>query len=127
MRAIAMPIKTVEILHLASKLSKQENEVAHRSAVSRAYYAAYHHGIKVVERKLPSTKSSAYKGGCHQQLLQKFFDGKSLTWQSIALQFNDLKKRRVVADYYLNKSVSMKQAEQSVVTARQIIDALDAA
>jgi len=122
-----MPIKPIEILHLASALSKQEAEVAHRSAVSRAYYAAYHHGIKVVELKIPSTKSSIYKGGCHQQLSQKLFDGKSNIWKSIALQFNDLKKRRVIADYYLNKSISMKQAEQSVVTARQIIDALDAA
>lgn len=120
-----MSIKSVEILHIASTLAKNEAEAAHRSAVSRAYYAAYHHGIQVVELKLPSTNNMVYRGGCHQQLSQKFTDGKSPAWRGIAFKFNELKKDRVVADYCLNESVSMKVAQQAVVAAQQIIDALD--
>lgn len=51
-----MPVKPLEILELASLLSKAEVEAAHRAAISRAYYAVYHHGVRIVDDKLPLTK-----------------------------------------------------------------------
>ena len=47
-----MPVTPLEILELASLLSKAEAETAHRAAISRAYYAVYHHGVRVVDAKL---------------------------------------------------------------------------
>ena len=120
-----MPVKPIEILHVATKLLNNNSEAACRSAVSRAYYAAYHHGIQVVDVKLPLTKNMIYKGGCHQQLLLKLSNGQSRAWEDIAFKVNALRRKRIRADYYLDKSVSKRLAHGSVRAAQKIIDALD--
>ncbi len=120
-----MPVKPLEILELASLLSKAEAEAAHRAAISRAYYAVYHHGVRVVDIKLPLTKGLIYRGGCHQQLFEKINDGRSIAWRDIANKVDHLKRNRVIADYYLNVAVTKTTAENSVTAARRVIDALD--
>lgn len=120
-----MPVKPHEILQIASLLSNDEAEAAHRSAVSRAYYAVYHHGIQVVDVKLPLTKGLIYKGGCHQQLFKKLSDGQTNAWRGIASEFDHLKRNRIIADYNLNVSVTRNTAKKSVNAAQKIIDALD--
>ena len=120
-----MPVKPIEILHVATNLLNSNVEAACRSAVSRAYYAAYHHGIQVVEVKLPMTKNMTYKGGCHQQFLIRLLNGKSQAWDDIALKVDNLRRKRVRADYYLDQSISKSLAHDCVRAAQKIIDELD--
>ena len=121
-----MPVKPIEILQVATKLLNNSAEAACRSAVSRAYYAAYHHGIQVIEIKLPITKNMTYKGGCHKQLLMRLSKGQSQAWEDIALEVDYLRRNRVRADYCLNQSISKRLAHRCVRAAQKIIDALDA-
>ena len=120
-----MPVKPIEILHVATTLLNNNAEAARRTAVSRAYYAAYHHGIQVVDIKLPLTKNMICKGGCHQQLFMKLSNGQSRIWEDIAFKVNALRRERVRADYYLDQPISKGLANECVRTAQQIIDALD--
>ena len=53
--------KPIEILQVATKLLDNYAEAECRSAVSRAYYAAYHYGIQVIEIKLPTTNNMIFK------------------------------------------------------------------
>lgn len=120
-----MPVKPIEILQVATKLINNNAEAACRSAISRAYYAAYHHGIQVIDIKLPMTKNIIYKGGCHQQFLMKLSNGQSHAWEDIALEVDCLRRNRVRADYYLNQSISKSLAYDCVRASQKIIDALD--
>lgn len=121
-----MPSTRLDLLDFASNLSQQGSEPAFRSAVSRAYYAAFHHGVAVIDSKLPISKSLVYTGGCHQQLYEKLLDGKSSAWKGIAYEVNELKELRVIADYRLNKTVTYPTALIAVNHAKSIISKLDA-
>jgi len=121
-----MPVKPREFLNVAAILTEHNSEAALRSAVSRAYYSAYHHGIHTVDIKLPTTKNLIYAGGCHQQLKAKLLDGKSTAWRRIAYSVDDLRKSRILADYHLDASITVDAAKKAVVEAENIIQALDA-
>ena len=71
-----MPIDPNDILAVAILLSKHNTEAADRSAVSRAYYCVYHHGIRVAEEKLPPVDPEKPSKGCHQQLNDRLREGK---------------------------------------------------
>jgi hypothetical protein len=81
-----MPVKPTDILAIAARLSERNTEAAHRSAVSRAYYSVYHHGLCTVKAKLPPVNLKKYSKGCHQQLRQRLLDGKTSDWPHVAEQ-----------------------------------------
>ena len=121
-----MPSTPYEILHFACTLTQQQTETAHRCAVSRAYYSVFHHGLKVIDAKLPQTKNLVYSGGCHKQLYDKLVDGRSPEWISIAYRVDELKKKRISADYHLDETIPVHIAQESIARAQEIIQALDA-
>jgi hypothetical protein len=81
-----MPVNSKDILAIATDPSKYNPEAAHRSAVSRAYYSVYRHGLCTVKAKLPPVDLKKYSKGCHQQLRQRLLDGKTSDWLHVAEQ-----------------------------------------
>jgi len=55
-----MPVNPKDILAIATDLSKHSTEAADRSAVSRAYYSVYHHGLRTVKVKLAPVDLKKY-------------------------------------------------------------------
>lgn len=116
-----MPSSSSDFLELASSLSQEANEVAHRAAVSRAYYSVYHHGLSLVELKMPEACKITYPGGVHAQLTGRMFGSKEHAWKTIAYRVRDLKKERVEADYSLQAEVTATDATDAVLKARDLI------
>jgi hypothetical protein len=121
-----MPIDPNDILAVAILLSKQNTEATDRSAVSRAYYCVYHHGIRVAEEKLPPVDPEKPSKGCHQQLNDRLREGKKSKWQKVAYKINLLRKARVTADYHLGAPASVIDANIAIRRARTVIKALAA-
>lgn len=121
-----MPIDPNDILAVAILLSKQNTEATDRSAVSRAYYCVYHHGMCVVEEKLPPVDPEKPSKGCHQQLNDRLREGKKSKWQKVAYRINSLRKARVTADYHLEAPASVIDANIAIRRARSVIKALAA-
>ena len=121
-----MPIDSNDILAVAILLSKHNTEAIDRSAVSRAYYSVYHHGLRTVKAKLPPVDLKKYSKGCHQRLGERLIDGKTSDWRDVAEDVEWLRKARVTADYHLSKPSSAIKAKIVIQRARRVLRALEA-
>ena len=121
-----MPIDPNDILAVAILLSKQNTEATDRSAVSRAYYCVYHHGMRVAEEKLPPVDPEKPSKGCHQQLSDRLLEVNTSKWRKVAYTINLLRRTRVTADYHLRAPASAIDANIAIQRARKVIKALDA-
>ena len=106
-----MPVNPTDILAIAARLSEHNTEAAHRSAVSRAYYSVYHHGLRTVKVKLAPVDLKKYSKGCHQRLGERLIDGKTSDWRDVAEDVEWLRKARVTADYHLGEPSSAIKAK----------------
>ena len=121
-----MPVNPTDILAIATRLSEHNTEAAHRSAVSRAYYSVYHHGLRTVKTKLPPVDLKKYSQGCHQRLGERLIDGKTSDWLTVAEDIEWLRDARVTADYHLGKPSSEIKAKIAIQRARRLLRALEA-
>ncbi len=121
-----MPVNSKDILAVATLLHEHDTEAAHRSAVSRAYYSVYHHGLCTVKVKLPPVDLKKYSKGCHQRLGERLIDGKTSDWLNIAGDVEWLRDARVTADYHLDKPSSAIKAKIAIQRARRVLSALEA-
>ena len=121
-----MPVNPTDRLAIAARLSEHNTEAAHRSAVSRAYYSVYHHGLRTVKAKLPPVNLEKYSKGCHQQLRERLIDGKTSDFLEVAVEVKWLRDARVTADYHLGKPSSAINAKIAIQRARSVLKALDA-
>lgn len=113
-----MPVTPQDFLSAAQALSAETSEIAHRSAISRAYYAAYH-AAEQFHAALPMPGSAPAKvTGMHETLfhqltnpsLKKEHPHWSVSRQ-IGYKARDLKPYRVKADYNLDVSLSSSDCE----------------
>lgn len=97
---------------------KSEHEVDRRNAVSRTYYAAYHHVMNTGIIVIP------YSGqGVHQSLINTL-QQKGGDFKKAAFILRSAKKLRTVADYHLEQILTSSQAE-TIEKAYQGIKELD--
>lgn len=119
-----------DFLGFAKTLAEQSSslEIAHRSAVSRAYYAAFH-AAKSFSDNLSVPGEPAPQGmGVHASLYHSLshprlpngdpLSGKS---RSIAYMSQNLKRHREVADYDLQAEVVASDAEDAIAKAKEIL------
>lgn len=114
-----MSITSTELSELAKELISRENEVAWRSAASRAYYSSFHCARSAAE-SLPNNAHFALEGGTHKYLIDRFEtyktpgspEGKQA--RKVAYMLRDLKKRREKADYDINDVFPKSRYETSV-------------
>jgi uncharacterized protein (UPF0332 family) len=121
-----MPVNPTDILAIAARLSEHNTEAAHRSAVSRAYYSVYHHGLRTVKAKLPPVDLKKYSKGCHQRLGERLIDGKTSDWRDVAEDVEWLRDARVTADYHLGKPSTAIKAKIAIQRAQRVLRALEA-
>lgn len=87
-----------QYLVLAKELSTRTDEAALRSAISRAYYAAYHHAKSFCASKgIVITKSGANSD--HFDLWDTFGKKAGTTFSNIHTRGDRLKRKRHNADY----------------------------
>ena len=113
-----------EFLALAQALAVMTSEAAWRSAVSRAYYAAFHVARHLMEG-LGFRVPHADRGQGHLWLrLSNCGDARL---QQVGVDLNTLRQERNRADYDLHRALRQNVAQARVQTAELVILALGAA
>lgn len=91
----------LNFLDLAQMLSQsQDDEAALRSAISRAYYAAYHHWLGYAQtRRTNAFKHKKDDPASHQSLISWFKQRPDEKDVIIGDALDEIKRTRVLADY----------------------------
>ena len=129
-----MSIQATDILAVAQTLIEDKTEAAQRSAISRAYYAAFHATKAVVPTKFINPDSK-HKPSSHEGLIDAVRTysrspeaKKSVTIkcsQEIAESLSRLKRYRTFADYNLGEEMINFPADRSLIDATKIINLCD--
>jgi uncharacterized protein (UPF0332 family) len=109
-----------EFLGVAEHLLQQGNhrEAFFRSAISRAYYAAFNYVLFVLRQgrvEIPFT------GQAHVKLPQCLQNSTNDILRSIGRIINDLKKSRRKADYELGVQITRKKTQDTINDANMVI------
>ena len=110
-------------LALADSLSQGTSEAEWRTAVSRAYYAAFHLASERLEAmgfRVPRRTEQS-----HIFVSRRLSNSAELAVDRTGGQLNALRGDRNRADYDKNVKVSAKDARDAVIDARAIIAILD--
>ena len=118
-----MPSSAEDFLLTAQALLLQPGEAAARSAVSRAYYAAYHAALTFANSH--GWPNCPYQMGVHEQLTQRF-ERQGQHYKALALMLRNLRSARVKADYELAATLSPLDAQTHAQTAARLLDKLAA-
>ncbi|MGO9259745.1 MAG: DNA-binding protein [Bryobacteraceae bacterium] len=90
-----MSFKWEDYLVLAKELSQRGNEAATRSAISRAYYAAYQ-----AARRHPGSKNAMVtKSGSHGAVWKALRESGNRNWRKAGNQGKEILEYRGEADY----------------------------
>jgi uncharacterized protein (UPF0332 family) len=113
-----------DFLTVAKQLADASTESAWRSAISRAYYAAFH-----VARELLEDLRFAvpHADRAHVYLSRRLANSGHTQTQQAGTDLNALRGDRNQADYDLHRSVTARLATVHVRLAEQIVVFLDAA
>lgn len=117
-----MPFDWAEYLRLAEELAQRpDDEAAHRSAVSRAYYAAFCRACAhLIQQNIPVSQGD----GSHKRIWESF-SSLGRTYSGVQNNGDRLLRRRVVADYRDDQTVSPQDAKSAVGTSKNILTWLD--
>lgn len=116
-----------DYLAVAKQLSSHPDEEWQRTAISRAYYAAYHACLQRYETKYGKVPPKQ-GAGVHEQLWSAFMDKRQLgnIYKQVAEDGRRLKTRRVKADYKVvyvpggSGTLSTELADSLILTQRLI-------
>jgi uncharacterized protein (UPF0332 family) len=109
-------------LELATQLAQQEHEQHARTAISRAYYAAFHHAKRFIE----STRNATIPadGRAHEAVPSELLR-MSKQYVLPANKLLELKSLRTWADYRGGAKANLAaEVEKALAHARTIIDRL---
>lgn len=112
-------------LYLAQRLvGHGAHPVEFRSAISRAYYAAFHSGLKLLREMGFSISDNAT---AHEEVYRHFNNSGDNELAKAATKLNDLRTTRNHADYDLNRTdVEKKEnAKMSVHLADRLIETIE--
>ena len=126
-----MTVCKEDLLDLAQSLLAGQTEPHLRSAVSRAYYAAYH-GCKDWHSALPMPGSNTGPGGGnHQQLINQLCNpdasvvgADKMKSKVLSVKLGVLRKTRHEADYELLQTIDGAQAAKAYALAAEILGKL---
>lgn len=112
-----------DYLEVAWSLLEGNREAEWRSAVSRAYYAAFH----VARQLLTQCGFTVPRADqAHAYLWLRLSNAEHADVHSVGTRLNDLRKARNRADYELERSVDETTAIEKVQSADDIVELLDA-
>lgn len=116
-----MSISYRDFQTFAQELLLRNDEVGHRNAASRSYYAAYHACLGASQ----SLQLPAYidvSGGTHKRLIQQFVEAKDLKLKSIGYTLDNCKKIRTMADYHLETTFPREDANGVISQTKKLFD-----
>ena len=114
-----------QFLYLAERLAEHgAYPVEFRSAISRAYYAAFHFGLILLREMGFSIVQNA---SAHEEVYQHFSNSRDDELAKTASKMNDLRTKRIHADYELNRFDVEKQknARMLVQQAARLIETIE--
>lgn len=122
-----MPIEPKNLKRLAEQQADcADNEATRRSAISRAYYAAYHR-CRRWERSLPYLGRASRPAGVHDRLIQRLSAADKRCGADIVARSEVLAElmqlgliRRVAADYHLWAAMDEEVVQQQLEATRQV-------
>lgn len=123
-----MSIATVDLLRLSEKLQAEDSEASWRGAISRGYYAAFHHADawhdELPSKGIPPVKS----GGRHHDLANCLIaptlqSDDPRRGESIKAGYilRDAHKYRVKADYFLDEDITAANASMVIVSVKKVL------
>lgn len=125
-----MAINSRDLMLLAESLWKNNNEAYKRSAVSRAYYAAYHEA-KAWHKNLPEPGSIANsKGGSHDVLIHQLANPMGKTKKDtnlandsvkISSRLESLRSIRNAADYDISDNFDADEHFGLMIEVKQFL------
>lgn len=112
-----MAIGTEDLLMLARELAEQDSEIYWRSAVSRAYYCAYHE-CQATAVHLPEAPYAADPKGVHDRVIKQFTTSagnaqKARKLRAIGYVLASIKELRTTADYDIADDFSQTKASEA--------------
>jgi hypothetical protein len=110
-----------QYLVLAKELSFKEGEAAMRSAISRAYYAAYH----TARRHRGSKSALSTQSGSHGAVWKALKESGNRDWRKAGNQGRDILEYRRQADYDDDVPRLVPMMHSTVRIAEQIVDLLN--
>ncbi len=116
-----MPFDWFTYRTVAETLSRNADEASHRSAVSRAYYCAYHQALNHLSEH-HNFQFSEDKPA-HDQVWREF-NNKGPSYNQVWMNGDKLKKLRVDADYRSDAAISANAAAASLKLSDRIIESL---
>ena len=115
------------LAHAEKLLQSAENHLDYRTVIERAYYSAYHAALRL-EESLPLRSAAQTNTGSHDALLQRLErPHKELAYalriisQDVGAQLRIFKALRELATYELEEAVSVDQAEEAILAAKDIL------
>jgi uncharacterized protein (UPF0332 family) len=112
----------VIFLTLAESLAEESSEAAWRSAVSRAYYAAFH----VVWDFFATLRFAVPKADrAHAYLCLRLSNSGRSELVRAGQILQDLRGRRNIADYDRQRRVARPHADKAIADAREILSTID--
>jgi hypothetical protein len=110
-------------LDIATELSGRADEASLRSAISRAYYAAYNIACDLSETlKVPKYDNVQ---GSHQVVWNNYQASRSKNLRKAGVDGDRLRQRRTRADYHSSFKTISQDALDSVQDAQKIVTALE--
>jgi hypothetical protein len=126
-----MPIKSKDLLLLATELASSPIEVKRRAAISRAYYASYHR-CRDWEDALPKAGDAKNLKGSHESLISRLRHPDPTCTASIAACSREIgdeleiqRRNRAHADYKVKAWVSRHMLEEQLQLAAKVLDLCD--
>lgn len=113
-----------EFMHAAELLADEGSEGCARSAVSRAYYAAFHVGRDFLEQ----TGFTAPRADrAHAFVFLRLSNAGDFDVVDAGQRLNQMRAWRNKADYDPRRKVSQSDAERAIIEANDIIAVIDSA
>ena len=99
----------------------QDDDAALRSAVSRAYYTAFHSAKSVLNANGIEISD---RDSSHKQVWDAFLNGKNLDWKAVGRKGDEIRVKRTDADYKLKKLNWLPEAEKTIEETKKILATL---
>lgn len=113
-----------DYLRLAKKLAEQDDEASHRSAISRAYYAAFHLARRYVHNQSPGELRKT--GEDHYRVWNYLSRGARRQEQAAGVSGKKLCDARKMADYDLQGLSFPRAVRDALSSAETIVNSLSA-
>lgn len=115
-----MSVTYVDILDCAEHLVKGGKESHFRSAISRAYYSAFHAARETADLYFPDQHPGTSGRGSHERVIDRLTGSANMTAKGAGYMLIGLKTSRKRADYELADSMDEDDAELAIANARVI-------